>query len=262
MGADAAVEFLLALLLLLSLNKWWYLCDHVVGLTDIVWCELSRCSCGPLATTLRNESLSMQISAHYWHARMLAHLRRITLQLRRKSYSRWSTITDAARHSQIRSNAFVSHDILLRNVAKLSVVRRREARMRRKLLLERSFATAKTTTLLSLPWCKLSWVRCVTCACVVQTLVVPLQTWLLWIWIRKLSPLLLLGPARPDFVLRWCTIAMVLLIVYLIHILNTILILSHIIGHIRIIGCRLLCRLGSKFSRGRSWLNLSQGWVI
>lgn len=193
---------------------------------------------------------------------MLAHLRWVALQLRRKSHSRWSTITDTSRHSQIWSNAFVSHYILLWNITKLSMMRRSKTCMRCKLLLERCFATAKTTTLLSLPWCKLSWIRCVACACVVQTLVVPLQTWLLWIWIWKLSPLLLLRPTWPDFVLCWCTITMVLLVVYFIHILNTILRLSDISRQIRIICCRLLRRLGSKFAWRRSWLDLRQGWII
>ena len=78
--ADATVEFLL-ILLLLSLDKRWYLGDHISRWTGSLRGELARCGRGALATSLGNETLGMQVCAHYWHARVLTHLWWVALEL-------------------------------------------------------------------------------------------------------------------------------------------------------------------------------------
>lgn len=161
------MKLLLALLLLLSLNKRWYLSNHIRGRTHVGRCKLSRCGSSALTATLGNESLSMQICAHYWHARVFTHLWRVSLQFSWKSYPWRSTVTNSTRHAKIGAYALVAHDILLRNITELSMVRRGETCMRSEFLLKRSFTTAETTTLLSLTWWQLGWVRCITCSCVI-----------------------------------------------------------------------------------------------
>ena len=191
---------------------------------------------------------------------MLAHLRWIALKFAWKTDAWGSTITNSSRHTKIRPDTFITHDILLRDVAELTMMWCGKSWVRGKLLFQRSFTTAEATTLLSLSRRHLSWVWCVACPCVIQTRVVPLKTWFLRVWIRKLSPLLLLWSTSTSFHDWLLAIIMILLIIDFT--LSSSRTRSNGSCHIWISNWLLLARLRSEFPRGASRFNLCQGWII
>ena len=135
MWSNSTVELLLALLLLLPLDEGGDLGDHISWGTDIGRRQLPRSGSRSLGTSLGNEALGVQVCTHDGHARMLTHLRRVSLQFGGESNSRRPIVSNASWHSKIWPNALVAHDILLRNVAELTVVGCCEAGMRSEFLL-------------------------------------------------------------------------------------------------------------------------------
>lgn len=201
-AANATMEFLLVVCLLLALDKRRYLGNHIRGRTPIRRCQLPTSSRGSLSTTLRNKALSVQIRTHDGHTWVLTHLRWIALQLASQAHT-WRTAFDnTTGHSQVRADTFVAHYVLLRNVTKLSMMTAWKTCMSSKLLLKGSLAASETTTLLALSGGQLGRVRCVACTSVIKALIVPLEAWLLRIRIWQLSSLLLLRSASAAFV-RW-----------------------------------------------------------
>ena len=165
--SDTAMELALTLLLLLSLYEGWYLRDHIRRWTGSRWGQLAGSCRRALPSSLGDKALRMQVGAHYRHARVLAHLRRVALKFTWETHAWGTAVNDTSRHAKIRSNSFVAHDVLLRNIAKLSVVGSSKSWMRGKLLFQRSFPTAETTSLLPLTSRDLCWIRSIARTCVV-----------------------------------------------------------------------------------------------
>ena len=87
----------------------------------------------------------MDRGAHDRHALVLVHRWLLVLQLRSQVNPRRSALGDGATHSKVCSDTFVPYEVLLRDVAELSVM----CKIRMiELLLERGLAISKASTLL------------------------------------------------------------------------------------------------------------------
>ena len=113
-----ALEFIL-ILLLLSLDKWGNLRDHIWRWR--IRSDLTRCSRRALASTLRDKSWStMNLCTHYRHAGVLIHCGLLVLlKLAREAYSWRSALTNS---SKIWADTFITHKILMRNITELSMM--------------------------------------------------------------------------------------------------------------------------------------------
>ena len=110
---------LILILLLLSLDEWGNLRDHIWR--GEIRIDLTRSRRRALPSTLWNETIAtMALRTHYRHTRMFIHCWLwVRLKLVRETYSRRTTFTNA---SEIWSDSFVTDQILMRNITKLSMM--------------------------------------------------------------------------------------------------------------------------------------------
>ena len=110
---------LILILLLLSLDEWGNLRDHIWR--GEIRIDLTRCCRRALPSTLWNETTAtMALCTHYRHTCMLIHCWLwVRLKLIRETYTWRTTFTNA---SEIWSDSFVADQILMRNITKLSMM--------------------------------------------------------------------------------------------------------------------------------------------
>lgn len=118
---------LVMILLLLPLNKWRDLCYHIgwgaYSPASTSW-NLSGGSGRALATSIGNKPVCVLGGAHDWHALMFANWRLLKLTRQRYTLRFLLLFAISSLHStEICPNSFVSDQVLLGNITKLTVVR-------------------------------------------------------------------------------------------------------------------------------------------
>lgn len=118
---------LLMILLLLPLNKWRNLCYHISWGTcspaNTSW-NLSGGSRWSLATSLRNKSMSVLGGAHDRHTLMFTHWRLLKFTRQRYTLRLFLLLftISSLNSTEIWPNSFVSDQVLLGNITKLTMV--------------------------------------------------------------------------------------------------------------------------------------------